>query len=344
MSAPFVTVHLGAGMHSTAQEKALRKLCKECCREGMKLLYEGLSSQNVAIEVCKLLENSPLTNAGYGSQLNFDGVVECDASIMESSLGLGASVGAVTGISNPIEIAGYLLKDLQNEKKDILGRVRPSMLVGQGAEIYAQAKGIHGAKDLISKSALAYFVNWRELYNKFMTSETPLELPKDPDIVQDTVGVICGDTQGTIAVATSSGGTTLKTPGRIGPAGLLGAGLNITRDENKTIQAICLSGTGEDIILSQIGHTLCDTLFSDDIHQHLHDINKRHCFQRPPFYFGALGVCLDLQDGSIDLRYLHTTEAFVIGYQFAEKEARVEVSRNSKIGELVQRGSYYRAS
>lgn len=337
MSVPFVTVHLGAGKHSASQEKGLRKLCKNCCRDGMDLLEKGKTSQEVCIHVCKMLENSPLTNAGYGSQLNFDGIVECDASIMESSLGLGASVGAVTGIANPIELAGCLLQDLQDNKKDILGRVRPAMLVGRGAEKYAHIKGIEGGVDLISKPALSYFITWLELYNKYMASATPKDPPTEPDIVQDTVGVICGDIKGVISVATSSGGTTMKTPGRVGPAGLLGTGLNISRKED-SIRAICLSGTGEDIILSQAGSNFCDVLFSDiDIHQYFHTMNQSHNFQRPPFYFGALGICT-MNDGSIDLVYLHTTEAFVVGYQFAEHPAVVEVSRNSTVGQLVLGG------
>lgn len=339
MGVPFIALHLGAGIHSTAQEKSLRRLCKLGCRDGIKLLNEGKSSQEVAIAVCKILENSPLTNAGYGSQLNFDGVAECDASIMESSFGFGASVGAITGISNPIEVAGCLLKDLQEEEKDILGRVRPVMLVGRGAESYAQSKGIEVGRDLISPSSLAYYLSWRKLYQKYMTSTANIETPKDPEIVQDTVGVICGDSKGVIAVATSSGGTTLKTPGRVGPAGLVGTGLNISRVEGST-RAICLSGTGEDIILSQVGHNLCDILFSDvDFRQHVLDINFKRSLQRSPFYFGALGV--NITEEGIDLAYLHTTEAFVTGYQFGQKSPVTEVSRNAKVGHLALGGAAY---
>lgn len=344
MSAPFVTIHLGAGRHSVNSEKALRKLCKASCRVGMELLNQGKSSQEVAIEVCKLLELSELTNAGYGSQLNFDGDVECDASIMESSKLLGASVGAVTGITNPIEIAGHLLRDLQNAEKDPLGRVRPLFLVSRGAEKYAERKGIQGGKDLISQSALTYFLTWRDIYNKVMTADLTSEAESrqvtEQDLIQDTVGVICGDIYGIIAVATSSGGTTLKTPGRVGPAAMLGTGLNITHKEDRTY-AICLSGTGEDIIQSQVAHTLSETMFSDtDLNEYLARINEQHELQRPPLYFGALGVCA--ASDCIELVYLHTTEAFVIGQQFGDKPVTVEISRNSSIGALALGGCTHR--
>lgn len=340
MSTPFVTVHLGAGKHSVANEKALKKLARVCCREGISLLKDRKSSYEAAIEVCKILENSALTNAGYGSQLNFDGVAECDASIMESSKGLGASVGCVTGITNPVEIAGHLLKDLLDEKPDIIGRVRPVMLVGRGAELYAEKKGLRTGQDLISNSALSYFLNWRQAY-KELTSAREADAPKNEDLVQDTVGVICGDMNGVISVASSSGGATLKTPGRVGPAGMLRIGLNICTFEN-SVRAICLSGTGEDIILSQIGLNLCDTLFSGvDMPEFIAQINEQHTFQRSPLYFGALGVCADA-DGLIDVVYLHTTEAFVVAHQVGDKPAAVEISRNSTVGTVTLGGFAHR--
>ena len=53
------------------------------------------ASEGVAIAVSEL-ENSPLTNAGFGSNLSLTGQVECDASLMEGRGGFG-SVGALQG-------------------------------------------------------------------------------------------------------------------------------------------------------------------------------------------------------------------------------------------------------
>ena len=45
--------------------------------------------------VC-VLQDSPLTNAGVGSNLSLHGTVECDASLMDGAGGFG-SIGAVQG-------------------------------------------------------------------------------------------------------------------------------------------------------------------------------------------------------------------------------------------------------
>lgn len=344
MVQPFITVHLGAGNHRRSLERQLKKLTKNCCNHGMELFENGKSSVEVAVEVCKMLEDSKLTNAGFGSQLNFDLKVECDASIMESSQLKGASVGAIQDISNPIAIAGELLSDLMKGESDVIGRVKPIMLVGEGARQYALSKGITLLEDhaLVTRESLAYGLKWKKIYTQLL-QDPSLNTDNDDlsgSIIQDTVGVICGDKTGTIAVASSSGGTTLKHPGRIGPAALIGTGINMVKNGDKTI-ALCLSGTGEDIIQSQLCVGLSSKLFEeDDISQYLDKIQSLYHFQRAPLYFGVLGIQMTAEN-SIELCYLHSTESFAVGYKYGSKPCVFTLSSGKsgavKVGGLVFR-------
>lgn len=125
---------------------------------------ESLRSNNnvldAVVETVVVLEDSPMTNAGFGSNLTLNGTVECDASVMDgSSLQYGA-VGAVSGIKNPVLLAKRLCD--QQSVKFTYGRIPPryyfnfkmngcieiinfysvSFLVGNGAHIWAHEMGI----------------------------------------------------------------------------------------------------------------------------------------------------------------------------------------------------------
>jgi isoaspartyl peptidase/L-asparaginase-like protein (Ntn-hydrolase superfamily) len=61
---------------------------------GMCIMKNAGSSIDAVEAAIKLLEDREITNAGYGSNLAMDGVVECDASIVDH-FGRSGAVGAV---------------------------------------------------------------------------------------------------------------------------------------------------------------------------------------------------------------------------------------------------------
>ena len=67
-------------------------------RMGMRFLKNGGSAPEAVEAAIKCLEDKEITNAGFGSNLNMDGVVECDATVVDH-LGRSGACGAVPGMA-----------------------------------------------------------------------------------------------------------------------------------------------------------------------------------------------------------------------------------------------------
>ncbi|KAM3424670.1 hypothetical protein BST61_g6657 [Cercospora zeina] len=155
-----IFVHAGAGYHSKENEIHHLQACNEACKVAMQLMQSGGTAVDAVEIAIRVLEDREITNAGFGSNLGYDGVVECDA-IMVDHFGRSGAVGAVAQIKNPISLARQVLD--HSTQSLSLRRVPPNLLVGEGATQFAEEHSmpIMPFDSLISPFARHRWQKWR---------------------------------------------------------------------------------------------------------------------------------------------------------------------------------------
>lgn len=210
-----------------------------------------LRSKGIAVEAVeaavRVMEDSPLFNAGKGSVFSHDGKQEMDASIMDGSNLKAGAVMAVGRIKNPITAA-----------RQVMEKSVHVMLSGEGAEQFAVLQGCELADP-------AYFYS-EARYQQLLIAQKHNEVLLDHSGEHKdatgttktggkklgTVGAVALDTWGNIAAATSTGGMTNKQYGRIGDTPVIGAG---TYANNRTCAVSC-TGHGEFFIRNVVAYDI----------------------------------------------------------------------------------------
>lgn len=233
MSQPFsIAIHGGAGtilreqMSDELKASILADL-EASVRAGHRILAQSGEALDAVVAAVKVLEDSPNFNAGKGSVLTHQEMVEMDASVMD---GKDLNAGAIAGvrhIKNPIELA----RDVMNKSEHVL-------LIGEGAEAFAFANGYPFTEQ-------DYFFTERRYQQLQSMKEKGLfalsESKYPDDKKYGTVGAVALDQHGNLAAATSTGGVTNKKYGRVGDSSIIGAG---TFAENGNV-AVSTTGMGE---------------------------------------------------------------------------------------------------
>ena len=213
--------------------------CHAAVAAGWALLTAGATALQAVEAAVRVMEDASVFDAGRGSHLNADGVVELDAGIMDgASLSAGA-VASVKRIANPITLARHVLHQSPHV-----------FLIGEGAERFAQAVGMS-----LCDSEELIVPRERELWERKRreTQTAPLDALFR---ASDTVGAIALDSEGNLAVANSTGGTFFKHPGRVGDTPIIGCGLYA----DNTLGAAACTGWGEQIMKTVLARTTVDQI------------------------------------------------------------------------------------
>ncbi|MCS3528742.1 isoaspartyl peptidase/L-asparaginase [Chryseobacterium sp. JUb7] len=190
----------------TAKQNSLKKIAQKA----FEYLKTNSAFDTVAYAV-SLLEDDELYNAGIGSQIQSDGIIRMSAAIMDGETQKLSGVINIQDVKNPVFVA----KSLISEDDRVLG--------GNGAKNYATEHGFENFSTEIPQRRKEY--------------EAKLK-----NGGKGTVGCVAIDSNGKLAVATSTGGKGFEIPGRISDSA------TVAGNYANSFCAVSCTGVGEDIV------------------------------------------------------------------------------------------------
>ena len=239
-----LAIHGGIGMpreELTAElEKEIRAKLAETLAAGRKALAQpGATSLDAVEQAIRMLEDSPLFNAGKGAVFTHEGRNELDASIMEGHTKRAGAVAGVTIVKNPISAA-----------RAVMERSQHVMLIGRGAEVFATKQGL----EIVDPSYFWTLPRWQQIQESWKEDKTGRAVPlrTEGEHAWGTVGAVALDAEGILAAGTSTGGMNNKQFGRVGDSPIIGAG---TYADNAGCAVSC-TGHGEYFIRFAVSHEI----------------------------------------------------------------------------------------
>ncbi|KIW15838.1 hypothetical protein PV08_05888 [Exophiala spinifera] len=253
---PTVILHGGAGAISRASlppelwaryEASLLKYLADA----RKLLDSGASALDAACAAATWFEDDPLFNCGRGSVFTEQGTIEMEASVMVCSLDpsgspagqikRGAAVSLIRNTRHPILLAREVLLAADGDQGMGGTSTMHCHLSGRDVEEWGwKEKALEEKPDRWFWTRKRWEEHRRGLnlqncytYNDLLASTGRFAAMEEDggggDGVheypsQGTVGAVCLDSWGNLAVATSTGGLTNKKAGRIGDTPTIGSG------------------------------------------------------------------------------------------------------------------------
>jgi len=230
---PFgIVIHGGAGnitqkTMAPEEEKAYREKLTEALTAGYNILENNGTGLDAVEAAIRVMEDSPLFNAGKGAVFTAEGTNELDTSIMDGKTRNAGAAAGVKHIKNPISLARLIME-----------RSPHVLLTGDGAEAFAKQQGI----ELVPRDYFYTERRWKSLQKEKERENAQKKAAKiSPNNKFGTVGCVALDKAGNLAAGTSTGGMTNKRFGRVGDSPIIGAG---TFADNATC-AVSATGHGE---------------------------------------------------------------------------------------------------
>ncbi len=234
---PAIAVHGGAGSLDDSGTSGLgpdaprQEGVGRAAAAAWDVLRRGGSALDAVVLAATLLEDDPTFNAGTGATLTSGGHVELDASLMDGSTLAAGAVACVRDVKNPVLLA-----------RAVMERSAHLLLVGEGASGFAREAGIPA------------WENQRLVIPQQRARFDAARGAKPEAVGGGTIGAVARDRAGHVAAATSTGGTFLKRPGRVGDSPIIGAG---TYADDR-LAAVSSTGHGEAIIRVTLARLVAD--------------------------------------------------------------------------------------
>jgi beta-aspartyl-peptidase (threonine type) len=236
-----LAVHGGAGTilrasMSPEREAAYHAGLRHALEAGRSVLAGGGTAIDAVTAAVMQLEDAPLFNAGRGAVYTSAGQQEMDAAIMNGQDHAAGAVAGIFGPRNPILAA-----------RAVMEKTEHVMLTGEAALELCRTHAI------ALEEATYFFTEqrWEALQNTLAMRRTGTQ-DLDDSRKHGTVGAVACDVHGHVAAATSTGGMTAKSPGRVGDTPIFGAG---TWADDATC-AVSATGHGEIFVRYAAAHEI----------------------------------------------------------------------------------------
>ncbi|MFV8372363.1 isoaspartyl peptidase/L-asparaginase [Flavobacterium sp. LB2P74] len=189
-----------------AKQNALERIVKDSYS-----FLKTHSALETVVYAVSLLEDDELFNAGIGSQIQSDGKIRMSVAIMDGETQKMSGVINIEDVKNPVQVA------------QILMQYDDRVLGGSEATNFARENGFEFFSTEIPQRRAEYEAKLKSLGT-------------------GTVGCVALDTNGKIAVATSTGGKGFEIPGRISDSA------TVAGNYANAFCGVSLTGVGEDIV------------------------------------------------------------------------------------------------